>query len=126
MTEGGRVPLGIELELLAGLEDFLDPLLGARARLELQELACQVDPRTIGGVDAGRRAAPGQHGHFVAGDAAEKLVHEAALAEARLRGDCDDLPMSRARSLETLSEMSKLQRSSDESGRPAQQPPLER
>ena len=56
----------IELELLAGREDFRDTLVGARTRLELQELTCQVDPRTIGSVDADRRAAPRQHGDVVA------------------------------------------------------------
>src|SRR4029079_10593910 len=106
---------------LAGREDFRDPLVGARTRLELQELTCQVDPRTIGGVDADRRAAPGQQGDVVGSDAAEKLVHETALTEACLRGDCDDLAMPGARTLETLSEMSKLQRSSHESRQPAPQ-----
>ena len=120
MTQRRRMPLGIELELLAGREDFGDPLLRARTRFELDELPCQIDPRTVRGVEADRGAAAGQHGEFVARNAAEKLVHQAALAEARLRGDCDDLPMPRTRPLETLSEMSKLQRSPYKCGRPAQ------
>src|SRR6478609_2865606 len=114
MAQRRGMPLGIELELLAGREDFGDPLLRARTRFELDELPCQIDPRTV------RGAAAGQHGEFVARNAAEKLVHQAALAEARLRGDCDDLSVPRTRPLEALSEMSKLQRSPYKCGRPAQ------
>src|SRR5262245_11172918 len=105
MTERRRVPLRVELELLAGLDDLGDAFCRACAWSELQELGYHVDPWTVGGVDVDRRAAPGQHGDLLVPDAAQELVHEPALAEAGLRGDRNDLAMSGVGALEALSEM---------------------